>query len=70
MKNGYAVVWTGGGARETYEIESRHRTLAAAERRARKILAGNQRVNGPNCGSFSRVFAIRDGRIAEEVGKS
>ena len=33
MKNGYAVVWTGNGP-GTAEVQSYHRTQAAAEKRA------------------------------------
>ena len=64
LKTGYAVVWTGSGPRETYEIQSMHRTLEAAYTRRDKILRGIRSVPGQqNCGSFSRVFRVEDGQI-------
>ncbi len=68
MKNGYAVVWTGGGAPETYRIQSIHRTQEAAEQKAARILRDIRNVPGQqSCGSFSRVFRVEDGQIMEEV---
>ena len=68
MKNGYAVVWTGGGVRETYTIRSMHRTQEAAEKQAAKTLRAIRRQPGQrNSGSFDRVFRIEDGQIAEQV---
>jgi hypothetical protein len=70
MKNGYAVVWTGSGPRETYTIESMHRTLDAAEREADAILRSIRRVPGQqNCGSFHRVFRVEDGCIMEAASR-
>ena len=63
MKNGYAVVWTGNGP-GTAEVQSYHRTQAAAEKRAALILRRIRRVPGQeHCGSFSRPARIVDGRI-------
>lgn len=69
MKNGYAVVWTGNGP-GTAEVQSYHRTQAAAEKRAALILRRIRRAPGQeHCGSFSRCVDEPDPRGHRESNR-